>query len=80
MHRAHDLHLCVFFFFLEWNRMNASVHVSAPWRSMSVLATSPMLKTGKFKTSLIHEQNSTELYYMCNVTVTLCAYQQYQGM
>ena len=38
----------VFFFFLPgWSRMNASVHVSAPWRSTSAQATSPTLKTGQ---------------------------------
>lgn len=63
-----QIYTCVCVFFSEWNRMNASVHVSAPWRSMSVLVTSPMLKTGKCKTSLIHE-----LDYIYNVFVTLHA-------
>lgn len=35
-----------------WNKMNASVLVSAPWRSMSALATSPMLRTGRCRTPL----------------------------
>ncbi len=40
--------------FSGWNRMNVSVHVSAPWRSTSVLATSPTLKTGQCMTLLSH--------------------------
>lgn len=39
--------------FAGWSRMNVSVHVSALWRSMSVQATSPMLKTGQS-----HQQTS----------------------
>ena len=38
---------------LGWSRMNVSVHVNAPWRSTSVPATSPLLKTGPYRSQAL---------------------------